>query len=198
MNARTKVATTVFVVSACALLASAASLNGTVKTDASGASIVYLEPAGGPAPVTTASKEYVVTQQGMKFLPQVLAITPGSTVVFKNDDAPAHKVSWASIGGDKKMAHNLGTFPRGQQRSYKFDHVGIVPLLCSLHSEMDGYIIVSPTPYYGQTESTLGMYQITNIPDGQYKVTAWHAGKKPVFKIVSVNGTVKLDFDLSR
>jgi len=198
MNGKTKVALTIVVVLTCALLASAGSLSGTVKSDSSGASIVYLEPANGVAPVAVSEKQYVITQQGMKFMPQVVAVTPGSTVVFRNDDAAAHNVSWPSVGGDKKLAHNLGTFPKGQQRSYKFDHPGIVPLLCTVHPEMEGYIIVSPTPYYGQAEPILGMYQIANVPDGQYKVTAWHAGKKSASKVVAVAGAVKVDFDLTR
>ena len=179
-------------------LASAGSLAGSVKSGAAGASIVYLEPANGAAVAPVQQHEHVITQKGMKFVPQVLAVPLGATVIFKNDDSPAHNVFWTSVGGDRKLAHNLGTFPHGQERTFKFDHSGIVPLLCNVHPEMEGYIIVTATPYYAQTDPILGIYQIAGIPDGQYKVTAWHAGKKPEIRTMAITGSVKADFDLSR
>jgi hypothetical protein len=81
---------------------------------------------------------------------------------------------WPSVGGDKKEGHNLGTRPKGDKRSFKFDQPGAVPLLCNVHPEMSGYVVVSPTPYFALTDS--GSYKIENIPDGKYNVIAWHEG----------------------
>jgi hypothetical protein len=73
-------------------------------------------------------------------------------VVFENHDVTAHNVMWPSVGGNRKLAHNLGTFPPMRSASYKFDHPGVVPLLCNIHSEMSAYIVVTrlitprPTP----------------------------------------------------
>ena len=144
------------------IMASAGSLSGVVK--GGGAAIVYLEPAAPSTAPATAQQPYVITQKAMKFVPTVLAVPVGATVIFKNEDSPVHNVSWPSVGGDKRWAHNLGNFPRGEQRSYKFEHAGIVPLACELHPDMEGYIIVSPTPYYGRTEPVLGIYQIAECP----------------------------------
>jgi len=138
-----------------------------------------------------------MSQQRMKFTPRILAVPVGATVVFKNEDSPAHNVFWPSVGGDKKLAHNLGTFLSGQQRSYQFDHPGIAPLLCNVHPEMEGFIIVSSTPYYAESDEVLGLYKMGNVPDGQYKAIAWHAGKKIASKIISVHGDATVDFDLT-
>ena len=77
------------------------------------------------------------------------------------------------------------------------DTLGIVELLCNVHPEMSGYIIVSPTPYFAQTDSA-GSFKIDNIPDGKYTVVAWHEGSKPQSKPVEVSGTGKVDLALTQ
>jgi len=72
-----------------------------------------------------------------------------------------------------------------------------VALLCNVHPEMAGYIIVSPTPYFAETDAS-GNYKIENVPDGKYNVVAWHEGMKPQTKSVDVAGTGKADFTLSK
>jgi hypothetical protein len=108
-----------------------------------------------------------------------------------------HNVFWPSVNGNKKFAHNLGTWPKGEKRPFKFDQAGVVPLLCNVHAEMSGYILVSPTPYFAQTDSN-GSYRIENVPDGKYTVVAWHEGAKQLSKSVDVAGTGKVDFTLSK
>ena len=171
-------------------LASAMCLAGTLEGKvASGNSIVYVDTVAGktfPAP----AKPALVGQRGLKFVPPVV-------VEFQNDDSVQHNVFWPSVGGNKKFAHNMGTWPKGDKRTFTFDHAGVVPLLCNVHPEMQGYIIVSPTPYFAQTDSA-GNFKIDNIPDGKYTVVAWHEGSKPVSKAVEVSGTSKVDLALGK
>jgi hypothetical protein len=82
---------------------------------------------------------------------------------------------------------------KGEKRFFKFDHAVVVPLLCNVHSEMSGFLIVSPTPYFAQTDSA-GNFKIFNIPDGKYTLVLWHEGSKPQTKSVDVAGTGKVDF----
>ena len=116
---------------------------------------------------------------------------------FLNSDNVAHNVFWPAISGDKKAAHNLGTWPKGEKKSWKFDHPGAAPLLCNVHPEMSGYVVVSPTPYYAETDVG-GNYTIKDVPDGSYTVTAWHEGAKPKSQPVKVAGTTKSDFALTK
>jgi hypothetical protein len=108
-----------------------------------------------------------------------------------------HNVFWPSINGNKKEGHNLGTWPKGDKRSFKFDRAGVVALLCNVHSEMSGYIVVTPTPYSAQSNAS-GNYKIENVPDGKYNLVAWHEGAKPQTKSVEVAGSGKADFTLSK
>jgi plastocyanin len=170
-------------------------LSGKV-TGGKGASVVYIEAVPGktfPAP----TEKVVIDQKGLLFQPHVAAVPLGATVEFLNSDKVAHNIFWPAISGNKKMSHNLGTWPTGQKREFKFDTPGVVPLLCNVHPEMSAYIVVSPTPYFAVTEAD-GSYKIANVPDGQYTVTAWHEGMKPQSKPMKVAGEVSLDFTLSK
>ena len=177
------------------LAASAGTISGKV-VGVTGESVVYVDVIAGktfPAP----TDKPLIDQKGLMFTPHIVAVQQGATVEFLNSDKVAHNVFWISVGGNKKLGHNLGTWPQGEKRSFKFDNPGAVPLLCNVHPEMGGYIVVSPTPYYAVTDKS-GNYKIGNVPDGSYTVTAWHEGAKSSSKPVTVAGEGKADFTLTK
>jgi len=183
------------VVLAMCLSASAGTISGKVS-GVSGESVVYVDVIQGktfPAP----SDHPLIDQKGLMFMPHLTVVQVGTTVDFQNSDSVAHNVFWTSVGGNKKLTHNLGTWPKGEKRSFKFDNPGAVPLLCNVHPEMAGYIIVSPTPYFATTDKS-GAFKIENVPDGSYTVSAWHEGAKSQSKPVAVSGDTKADFTLSK
>jgi plastocyanin len=168
---------------------------GSIKGKISpGKSVVYLEPSSG-AVVPASDKVVTMDQKGLLFQPHVLVIQQGTTVEFLNSGKVSHNVFWPAISGDKKRSHNMGTWPTGQRKPFRFDQPGVVPLLCNVHPEMSGYIIVSPTPYFAQTEAD-GEFTLANVPDGQYTITAWHEGKKTQSKKITVNGNTTADLTL--
>ncbi len=184
---------TLLLIAAVAVTAAAGTIEGKVSP---GNSVVYVDTIPGktfPAP----TEKPVINQKGLMFNPHLLVVQQGTTVEFENDDNVQHNVFWPSVGGNKKFAHNLGTWPKGEKRPYKFDQTGAVPLLCNVHPEMSGYLVVSPTPYFAQTDAS-GNYKIGNVPDGKYNVVAWHEGSKQQSKPVDVAGTGKADFTLSK
>ena len=184
---------TILPVLALTVVGVAGTIEGKVST---GNSVVYVDSVPGksfPLP----SQQPVIGQKGLAFSPGILVIEKGTTVQFENDDSVQHNVFWPSISGNKKEGHNLGTWPKGEKRAFKFDTPGVVPLLCNVHPEMSGYIVVSPTPYFAQTDSN-GNYKIENVPNGKYSVVAWHEGMKTQSKSVEVASTVRADFSLAQ
>jgi len=180
---------------ALALAASAGSISGKVS-GVSGKSVVYVDTIAGktfPAP----TQHPVMDQKGLLFAPHILVVEIGTTVDFLNSDNVAHNVFWTAVGSDKKAGHNLGTWPKGEKRSFTFDKAGVVPLLCNVHPEMAGYLIVSPTPYFAETDDS-GNYKIKDVPDGSYTLTVWHEGAKNQSKPVTVSGGAKADFTVSK
>ena len=185
----------VAVVGGFTLAAGAATISGKVSGVA-GESVVYVDTIAGktfPAP----AQHPIVDQKSLVFQPHVTVVQVGTTVEFLNSDSVAHNVFWTSIGGNKKLGHNLGTWPKGEKKSFKFDTPGAVPVLCNVHPEMSAYIVVAPTPYFATSDQT-GNYKIENVPDGSYTLTAWHEGAKNQSKPVAASGDAKADFTLTK
>ncbi len=179
---------------ACAV-AQAGEIGGKV-TAGKGISVVYVEAVPSktfPVPTTPLQMD----QKSLLFQPHILIAPVGSTVEFLNSDKVQHNIFWPAINGNKKLGHNLGTWPTGEKRAFKFDTPGIVPLLCNVHPEMSGYVIVTPTPFYAESDAA-GSFKIANVPDGSYTVTAWHEGFKTQSKPVTVAGAATVDFTLSK
>jgi plastocyanin len=129
----------------------------------------------------------VVDQRKMAFVPHVVAVQQGTTVEFLNSDSVGHNVYWPSISGNKKLAHNLGTWPRGEKKPFQFNDVGVASLLCNVHPEMSGYVVVTPTPYFAVTDKD-GNFEIKNIPAGKYTLKTWSEDGKPTTQAVDVSG----------
>ena len=148
--------------------------------------VVYVDAI--PGQKLEAPKDHVVIdQRKMSFIPHVAAVQQGTTVDFLNSDPVGHNVYWPSISGNKKLAHNLGTWPQGQKKPFQFNDVGTASLLCNVHPEMSGYVVVTPTPYFAVTDKE-GNFEIKNVPAGKYTVKTWSEDGKPVSQAVDVSG----------
>lgn len=162
----------VIVVFALAAGAHAGTINGKIA-GAKGESVVYVDAIAGksfPVPI----QHVVMNQMGLRFVPHILVVQQGTSVDFLNSDRVDHNVSWVSVGGNEKLSHNMGTWPQGQKRSFKFDNPGAVQLQCWIHPDMSAYVLVVPTPYFTMADKS-GNYRIENVPDGTYTVTVWNA-----------------------
>lgn len=127
----------------------------------------------------------VMDQTKMTFSPHVMVVQVGTTVEFLNSDPVGHNVYWPSISGNKKLAHNLGTWPKGEKKSFQFNDVGVASLLCNVHPEMSGYMVVVPTPYFAVTDKN-GNYEIKNVPPGKYTLKTWSEEGKVTTQAVEV------------
>jgi plastocyanin len=135
-----------------------------------------------------APKDHVVIdQRKMAFLPHVVAVQQGTTVDFLNSDPVGHNVYWPSISGNKKLSHNLGTWPKGDKKPFQFNDLGVASLLCNVHPEMSGYVVVVPTPYFAVTDKD-GNFEIKNVPAGKYTLKTWSEDGKPTTQAVDLSG----------
>ncbi len=135
-----------------------------------------------------------VDQLNMVFHPHVLAVQAGTTVDFLNSDALMHNVFTPDACAEK---FNLGTWPKGEIRSYAFKSECAAALLCKVHPEMEAFVVVAPTPYFAVTKAD-GSYAIADVPDGAYTVKVWHPKLKATQKAVTVSGATAADFEIAR
>lgn len=152
--------------------------------------VVYLEGQKKAAPLPHA----IVDQREKTFVPHVSVVTQGTTVQFPNNDTVFHNV----FAYFKATKFDLGMYPRGAKKTWKFDKTGIVALLCNVHSDMSAYIMVVDTPYYAVTDRD-GHFRIPNVPAGTYTLHAWHESGATYSQPVTVaTGGGPLDLTLAR
>ncbi len=142
--------------------------------------VVYLKDVLGKFP--SPKENPIMDQRGLRFIPHVLPVLAGSTVDFPNNDKVRHNVLSPSYSAKQ---FNLGIYAAGQSKQVTFDRVGVVPVLCNVHSEMFAFILVLSNPYFAVTDNQ-GNFSIKDIPAGTYTLTFWHeklqskSGKVPV------------------
>ena len=107
-------------------------------------------------------------QRDRHFKPELLVIETGTLVDFPNNDSVSHQVYSFSAARRFQLSLYRGTAhpPIG------FDTPGLVVLGCNIHDEMVGYILVTDSPYHGQTDAH-GAARITGVPPGSYRIRAW-------------------------
>ena len=152
--------------------------------------LVYIDHVDGSFPPP--KKNPHMSQKGMVFRPHILPILKGSTVDFTNDDTVDHNV-FSPPGSATPF--NLGIYGTGVKRTEKFDNLGEVPLLCSVHPEMSAFVIVLQNPYYALTDNA-GAFEIKDVPAGTYQLKVWDEKVKgaPQEVTVAAGKTATVEF----
>lgn len=167
---------------------------GGSKTDLSNF-VVSVEDIDGPFPsLKQTSVPQEMDQKELRFVPHVLPIMAGTTVDFPNSDPVSHNVF--SISETKRF--NLGLYGRGMKRSIRFDQPGIVELLCNVHMEMSGFIVVLKNPYFAKTAAD-GSFHIPGVPAGRHRLRCWNeeSPAREVEITVPSEGVVSVNFDMN-
>ena len=126
-----------------------------------------------------------VDQRNQIFTPHTVVILRGTTVDFLNSDHVAHNVYWPSVSSNKALRHSLTIVSPGQKKSFQFDNLGTAQILCNLHIEMLGYVVVVPTPYLALTGND-GTFTIKDVPPGTYTLKTWSEDGKPTTQAVTL------------
>ncbi len=156
----------------------------------SGDAVVYLTEDLPASPSRAAHVQ--ITQRNLLFEPHVLTVPVGTTVDFVNLDTVLHNVFSPDACAGR---FNLGSWPKGETRSYTFKKECVATILCNVHPEMEAYIVAVPNSYFGVTHPD-GSYKIADVPDGSHAVKVWHPKLRAMEKTVAVNGPTELDFEV--
>ena len=187
MITRSAVITILFGALSLAKFAQAGDVQGKITATglkSAGGIVVYVDAIPGKK-FDRPTDHVSVDQKNMLFVPHTLVILRGTTVDFLNSDQVAHNVYWPSVGGNKNLKHSLTVVSPGQKKSFEFDDVGAAQLLCNMHPDMVGYVVVVPTPYFALTGND-GTFTIKNVPPGTYTLKSWSADGKPTTQSITV------------
>ncbi len=127
--------------------------------------VIYIDSVKGD--FKPPEKHPVMNQKNLVFQPHVLPILAGTTVDFLNSDDVAHNVFSPDESAGK---FNLGTWPKGQIKSYTFEkrckNVCDAVLLCNVHPEMEAFVVMMQNPYFSTTDEE-GNFSIASVPAGK-------------------------------
>lgn len=178
------------------LSAQPAVVSGTVTTPAPGirSVVVYLIPTASTQVPAIEPASAQIDQLDLRFVPSVIAVSPGSTVFFPNSDPVMHNVFSPSTGAG---GFDLGTYPQGERRSFAFKAEGVHVIFCHVHPEMVAYVVVVASPYRTVTDNE-GRFEFAGVAPGTYHLRTWHRRLRTQDQVVAVaaNGAVRVDLTL--
>jgi plastocyanin len=158
--------------------------------------VIYIDKIPGRT-FKAPTKHAQMDQRKLTFIPHILPILVETTVDFLNSDDVLHNVFTPHKCGER---FNLGSSPHGVVLSFTFKEPGCsAVMLCSIHPDMEAYIVVLETPYFAVSEKD-GSYEINNVPTGKYDLKTWHKLLKGSSLTIQVpeKGVVTADFELTR
>ncbi len=129
--------------------------------------IVFLELVNEKT--VPAVDEKVVSQKGRIFDPRVTVIVAGGKIVFHNNEERNIDHNVYSLSRTRKF--DIGLAGKDSKLTVDFPKPGIVKYYCSVHKNMEGTIVVLPSPYYAIVDEP-GPFTIENVPAGEWKLNA--------------------------
>ncbi|MEE8335685.1 MAG: hypothetical protein V3S48_04545 [Candidatus Neomarinimicrobiota bacterium] len=157
-------------------------LNGEYRTDRSNV-VVFLDYVPGNMKKNNSQNNLTISQKNRQFIPRILPVVKGTTIDFPNDDLVFHNVFSLS----RKKPFDLEIYPPGQSRQVTFDQPGWIKVYCNIHPQMTAHVIVLDNSFFS-VSSENGFFVITDIPDGEYIIRAWHEFGSEFLKSIRVEG----------
>jgi plastocyanin len=154
----------------------AGSITGTValpKASDAERTVVYVEtaPEGSFALPPVSPR---LSQKGTRFTPAVLPVVRGAQVDMTNDDWVSHNVFSTSPA----KPFDLGLYAQDARKVVTFDTLGVVQVFCSIHSRMNGVVLVLQNPFFAKP-SRDGSFRIDGVPAGAYQLRVYRSGSPP-------------------
>jgi plastocyanin len=143
--------------------------------------VVYLEPMDAKAAQAVA--EIIVTQKNRVFKPKLIVVVAGGSVVFHNDEERDIDHNVYSLSKAQKF--DIGLIGKGKKLVVKFSKPGIVKYYCSVHKNMEGSVVVVPSPFFTLVKKP-GPFSIENVPAGKWKLNASISHRRYVVTPVDV------------
>ena len=154
--------------------------------------IVYVSQGLGDAKFDLPQEAAVIEQKGCMYKPHVVTVRANQELKVLNSDNTTHNIH-PMPNNNREL--NQSQAP-GAPFSMTFAREEIaIPVKCNIHPWMHSYIAVFKHPYFAVTGKD-GSFEIANLPQGSYTITAWHEKLGTTFQKVTVgeSETKTVDF----
>jgi plastocyanin len=130
--------------------------------------------AAAPRATPDATPGATMDQAHNAFVPHVLIVQAGTSVLFPNNDVVSHHVY--SFSDTKSF--ELPLYKGNAHPPLLFEKPGLIVLGCNIHDGMLGYIRVVDTPHHSLTDRD-GTLALESLPAGDYTLHVWTPRLKP-------------------
>ena len=128
--------------------------------------VVYI--SAGDKPSAPPSQAVRYDQKGCMYVPHVLPLQPNQPLQIYSDDPVAHNIHpMPKVNSEWNKSQPPGAPPI----EAKWEKPEFIAVKCNIHPWMHGYMAVVKGPTAVSDEN--GSYTISNLPPGNYTVTAW-------------------------
>lgn len=127
-----------------------------------------------------------------RLIPRLQVARAGQEVEVVNQDSTLHTFSASEVG---EALFNIALPQRYPVTRKSFPSTGIFSVSCVIHEWMAAWIAVLSHPYFAITAAD-GRYEISDVPPGTYRLSAWHERLGRLIRWVSVTGEPALHVDL--
>lgn len=133
--------------------------------------LIWLEKQSGS--VAGSDEPVVLDQEGLEFVPEILAVRQHQAVRILNSDPVYHNVF--SLSSVKRF--DVGRRPQGEYLDVTFDRQGVVEVFCDIHSNMHAVIYVVPPETVDWLVSESGSrFEFSSLADGRYRLNVYVPG----------------------
>jgi len=157
--------------------------------------LVYVSEGLGDLEFPTPQESVEIDQQGCRYIPHVLAVQTGQTLVIRNSDGILHNINaqpQQNRGFNISQPVNMTS-----ERTFPVQEV-MIPLRCDVHGWMNAYLGVVSHPFFA-VSSEDGSFDLSTLPPGDYVVEAWHEryGTQTQNVTVATGETAQVEFTFS-
>jgi plastocyanin len=115
-----------------------------------------------------------IDQRDETFVPMVVTIQRGGSVIFRNGDRTRHHVySFSPIHPFEFVQK-----PDEATPPIVFDIAGVAAIGCNIHDNMVAYVYVTEAPRAAVTDAQ-GRAEVADLPAGTFVATVWHPRLRP-------------------
>lgn len=158
--------------------------------------VVFLRSIAEGKPLSELPGAFTLDQVGCVYEPFVQVVAFKERLAIFNSDSLIHNVN-AKLDGGKQIFNYAMPNPEYPKKkkveSRRLVRPGVLHINCNVHTWMSAYVWVVRHPYYAVTDST-GAFELTDVPPGDYELTAWHPGWNAKPKTSAQGGITGYDY----